>query len=78
MPTQTNYDHVKNELLQAKLKIIELEKKLQEYKNLKKVSFDEEGFHGEAKCLVCGEETETISMNVADIKPAKIKVNESK
>lgn len=42
MPTQTNYDHVKNELLQAKLKIIELEKKLQEYKNLKKVSFDEE------------------------------------
>ena len=42
------------------------------------VSFDEEGFHGEAKCLVCGEETETISMNVADIKPAKIKINESK
>ena len=37
------------------------------------VSFDEDGFHGEAKCLVCGEETETISMNVADIKPAKIK-----
>jgi hypothetical protein len=27
----------------------------------------------EATCLVCGEETETISINVADIKPAKIK-----
>ena len=32
----------------------------------------------EQQCLICGEETETISMNVADIKPAKIKVNESK
>jgi len=32
----------------------------------------------EATCLVCGEETETISINVADIKPAKIKINESK
>ncbi len=42
MPSQHNYDHVKNELLQAKLKIIELEKQIQEYKNLKKVSFDEE------------------------------------
>ena len=30
------------------------------------------------QCLICGEETETISMNVADIKPAKIKINESK
>ena len=39
------------------------------------VSFDDEY---EAKCLICGEETETISMNVADIKPAKIKINESK
>lgn len=29
------------------------------------------------KCLICGEETETISMNVADINPAKIKINES-
>ena len=42
------------------------------------VSFDEEDFHGEAKCLVCGEEAETISINAADIKPAKIKINESK
>ena len=32
----------------------------------------------EQQCLICGEETETISMNVADIKPAKIKINESK
>ena len=29
------------------------------------------------KCLICVEETETISMNVADINPAKIKINES-
>lgn len=36
------------------------------------VLFDDEY---EAKCLSCGEETETISINVADIKPAKIKVN---
>ena len=43
MPTQTNYDHIKSELSQAKLKIIELEKQIQEYKNLKKhVSFNEE------------------------------------
>ena len=28
------------------------------------------------QCLICGEETETISMNVADIKPAKIKIDE--
>ena len=28
----------------------------------------------EQQCLICGEETETISMNVADIKPAKIKI----
>lgn len=35
------------------------------------VSFDDD----EPKCLVCGEETETISINVADIKPAKITVN---
>ena len=27
----------------------------------------------EQQCLICGEETETITMNVADIKPAKIK-----
>jgi len=32
----------------------------------------------EQQCLICGEETETISINVANIKPAKIKVNESK
>jgi hypothetical protein len=38
------------------------------------VLFDDEY---EAKCLSCGEETETISINVADIKPAKIKVNEN-
>ena len=42
------------------------------------VSFDEEGFHGEAKCLICEEETETISMNASQIRPAKIKINESK
>tara|TARA_Y100001951_G_C11247103_1_gene244035 strand:+ start:91 stop:723 length:633 start_codon:yes stop_codon:yes gene_type:complete len=42
------------------------------------VSFDEEGFHGEAKCLICEEETETISMNANQIRPAKIKINESK
>ena len=30
----------------------------------------------EQQCLICGEETETISMNVADIKPAKIKIHE--
>ena len=28
----------------------------------------------EQQCLICGEETETISINVADIKPAKIKL----
>ena len=32
----------------------------------------------EQQCLICGEETETIIMNVADIKPAKIKINENK
>lgn len=42
MPTQSNYDHIKSELFQAKLKIIELEKQIQEYKNLKKVSFHDE------------------------------------
>ena len=42
MPTQSNYDHIKSELSQTKLKIIELEKQIQEYKNLKKVSFNEE------------------------------------
>ena len=41
MPTQNNYDHIKNELSQAKLKIIELEKQIEEYKKLKKVSFNE-------------------------------------
>ena len=35
------------------------------------VSFDEDY---ESTCLICGEETETISINVADIKPAKIKI----
>ena len=29
------------------------------------------------QCLICGEETETISINVADIKPAKIKIDEN-
>ena len=29
------------------------------------------------QCLICGEEADTISMNVADIKPAKIKINET-
>ena len=38
------------------------------------VSFDDDY---EATCLLCGEETETISINVADIKPAKIKINET-
>ena len=37
------------------------------------VSLDDD----EPKCLVCGEEAETISINVANIKPAKIKVNEN-
>ena len=32
----------------------------------------------EQQCLICGEETETISINAADIKPAKIKINASK
>ena len=42
MPTQNNYDHIKNELSQAKLKIIELQKQIEEYKKLKRrVSFDE-------------------------------------
>ena len=41
MPTQANYDHIKNELLQAKLKISQLEKQIEEYKKLKKVSFDD-------------------------------------
>ena len=40
------------------------------------VNWEHEKF--EQQCLICGEETETISMNVADIKPAKIKINESK
>ena len=31
----------------------------------------------EQQCLICGEETETITMNVADIKPAKIKTDET-
>ena len=31
----------------------------------------------EQQCLICGEETETISINVADIKPAKIKIDEA-
>lgn len=42
MPTQTNYDHIKSELSQAKLKIIELEKQIEEYKKIKKVSFNED------------------------------------
>ena len=36
------------------------------------VSFDDDMF--EAKCLICGEECEYISMNSAEIKPAKIKI----
>lgn len=42
MPTQSNYDHIKSELFEAKLKIIELQKQIDEYKQLKKVSFDQE------------------------------------
>jgi len=40
MPTQNNYNHIKSELLQAKIKISQLEKQIEEYKNLKKVSFN--------------------------------------
>ena len=40
------------------------------------VNWEHEDF--EHQCLICGEETETISINAADIKPAKIKINESK
>ena len=40
------------------------------------VNWEHEEF--EQQCLICGEKTKTISMNVADIKPAKIKINESK
>ena len=32
----------------------------------------------DCQCSICGEECETIMLNVADIKPAKIKINESK
>jgi hypothetical protein len=39
------------------------------------VSFDDDY---EAKCLICGEECETISMNVAEIKPAKTKIIKTK
>jgi len=42
MPTQANYDHIKSELFEAKLKIAELQKQIDEYKQLKKVSFDQE------------------------------------
>ncbi len=42
MPTQANYDHIKSELFEAKLKIAELQKQIDEYKQLKKVSFDRE------------------------------------
>jgi len=42
MPTQSNYDHIKSELFEAKLKIAELQKQIDEYKQLKKVSFDRE------------------------------------
>ena len=37
------------------------------------VSFDKDY---ESTCLICGEETETISMNTTQIRPAKIKINE--
>jgi|DEB0MinimDraft_6_1074348.scaffolds.fasta_scaffold00755_1 5-bromo-4-chloroindolyl phosphate hydrolysis protein len=39
MPTQANYDHIKNELLEAKKRIEQLEKNIKELKQLKKVSF---------------------------------------
>lgn len=41
MPTQANYDHIKNELLHAKQKILELEKKIEEYKKIKSITFQE-------------------------------------
>ena len=44
MPTQTNYNHIKDELLQAKLKIIELEKKIKEYENHPKKDIDKVSF----------------------------------
>tara|TARA_R100001129_G_scaffold184494_1_gene169527 strand:- start:1178 stop:1735 length:558 start_codon:yes stop_codon:yes gene_type:complete len=40
------------------------------------INWDHEDF--EHQCLICGDECETITMNVADIKPAKIKINENK
>jgi len=39
MPTQANYDHIKNELFEARKKIEQLEKNIQQLKELKKVSF---------------------------------------
>lgn len=41
MPTQANYDHIKNELLEARKKIEKLEKDIIELKKIKKVSFPE-------------------------------------
>ncbi len=41
MPTQANYDHIKNELLYAKQKILQLEKKIEEYKKIKTITFEE-------------------------------------
>lgn len=41
MPTQSNYNHLKQELLEAKKYIDKLEKEISSYKNdIKKVSFD--------------------------------------
>jgi len=41
MPTQSNYNHLKQELLEAKKYIDKLEKEILSYKNdIKKVSFD--------------------------------------
>ena len=39
MPTQANYNHIKEELLQARQHIEKLEKEILSYKDLKKVSF---------------------------------------
>ena len=47
MPTQSNYDHIKSELLEAKKTITELEKKIKEYKEFKKVTFSDIKVHVE-------------------------------
>ena len=46
------------------------------YKTLKDIP--EYWKYPDHQCGICGEETETISINVADIKPAKIKINDRK